>query len=95
MNDKDLNVMFSSKSDEWSTPQSFFDELDKEFHFNLDVCSTDKNHKCDNYFTKSNDGLTKNWGGTECFVTRHIVKFLNGLRNRLEKQGMIIHLLFC
>ena len=28
--------MFSSNTDLWATPQDFFDELDKEFHFNLD-----------------------------------------------------------
>ena len=34
----DTEVMFSSKTDLWETPQKFFDELDAEFHFNLDVC---------------------------------------------------------
>lgn len=29
------DVMFSSKSDLWETPQSFFDALDREFHFDL------------------------------------------------------------
>lgn len=27
------NVMFSSKTDVWATPQRFFDELDREFNF--------------------------------------------------------------
>lgn len=30
--------LFSSKTDNWSTPQEFFDELDKEFNFTTDVC---------------------------------------------------------
>ena len=29
----DTDLMFSSKTDMWATPQKFFDELDKEFHF--------------------------------------------------------------
>lgn len=29
-------VIFSSATDEWATPQGFFDELNKEFHFTLD-----------------------------------------------------------
>ena len=55
--------MFSAKSDEWTTPQSFFDELDKEFHFDLDAAADDQNHKCSRYFTIKDDGLTQNWGG--------------------------------
>lgn len=55
--------MYSSKSDEWATPQSFFDEVNAEFQFDLDVCATDENHKCEKYFTMSDDGLSQNWGG--------------------------------
>lgn len=61
-------VMFSSKTDEWYTPQEFFDKLDAEFHFNLDPCATDFNHKCDRYFTKDDDGLQQKWGGCRVFV---------------------------
>lgn len=56
-------VVFSRNSDEWETPQSVFDDLDKEFHFDLDPCATDENHKCSNYFTLADDGLQKSWGG--------------------------------
>lgn len=58
-------TLFSSNSDEWATPQDFFDEMNNEFDFDLDVCATDENHKCDEYFTKEQDGLSKNWGGVE------------------------------
>ena len=30
--------MFSSNTAEWETPQAFYDELNKEFHFTLDPC---------------------------------------------------------
>lgn len=60
-------AIFSSNSDEWATPQDTFDELDREFHFTLDPCSTDENHKCDFYYTKDSDGLTKNWEGHRVF----------------------------
>jgi len=36
-------------SDCWETPQWLFDELDKEFHFDLDLCATKDNSKCDAY----------------------------------------------
>lgn len=56
------DVMFSSKSDLWSTPQYFFDELNKEFDFNLDPCADEENHKCEEYFDKTIDGLSQDWG---------------------------------
>ena len=51
------NVMFSSKTDAWATPQRFFDELNREFNFELDVCATPENAKCRRFYTKEQDGL--------------------------------------
>lgn len=58
--------LYSSASEEWPTPQSFFDTLDREFNFTLDPCATIENAKCPLYFTKSIDGLAQDWG-------RHVV----------------------
>ena len=57
--------LMSSNSDEWGTPQKLFDELNNKYHFTLDPCSTDDNHKCDKYYTKADDGLHKSWGGEQ------------------------------
>lgn len=59
--------MFSSKTNEWATPIALFRELDAEFGFNLDPCSTDENAKCEKHYTIDNDGLTQNWGGQRVF----------------------------
>lgn len=60
-------VIFSSKTDEWSTPQDFFDELNKEFNFTLDPCATPENAKCEKYYTKEDDGLKQDWSGETVF----------------------------
>ena len=57
------DVMFSSKSADWETPQWLYDELDKEFHFTVDVCATEKNAKCRDFFSLEVDGLEQNWRG--------------------------------
>lgn len=62
-----IQALFSSKSDEWATPQNLFDELNKEFNFDLDPCATNENHKCEKFFTLQDNGLTKNWGGYRVF----------------------------
>lgn len=60
-------VLFSSNKDNWATPQDFYDKLNAEFHFTLDPCADDTNHKCDTYYTKEQDGLSQNWGGQTVF----------------------------
>lgn len=60
-------ALYSSRTEEWPTPQEFFDELDREFHFTLDPCATDENAKCPKYFTKEQDGLLQDWGNEVVF----------------------------
>lgn len=57
-------LMFSSKTDLWETPKDLFDKLNKEFHFALDVCATPENAKCEEFYTKEQDGLKQPWKGT-------------------------------
>ena len=54
-----MSVHFSSKTDLWATPQSFFDKYDQIYHFELDVCATAENAKCEKYFTEEDDGLAQ------------------------------------
>ena len=56
-------ALFTSNSDEWATPSEIFDQLNAEFGFDLDVCATEENHKCERYFTAEQDGLGQKWGG--------------------------------
>lgn len=67
MTDKQHGGMFSSTTDEWATPQGFFDELDEEFHFTLDPAASEENHKCETFFTKEQNGLDRSWGGYTAF----------------------------
>ena len=60
-------LMFSSKTDMWSTPQEFYDKLNDEFNFTLDPCATEDNAKCDNFFTVDDDGLKQDWSGNIVF----------------------------
>lgn len=60
-------ALFSSTKEDWETPQGFFDELNKEFNFNLDPCADEANAKCERYFTKEENGLLKDWGGCRVF----------------------------
>lgn len=56
--------LFTSTSDDWPTPQALFDALNREFGFTLDCCASNSNAKCERYYTKEDDGLSKDWSGT-------------------------------
>ena len=60
-------VMFSSATDQWATPQEFFDKLNAEFNFDLDPCADETNHKCAEYYKREIDGLKQDWGGKRVF----------------------------
>lgn len=45
----------------WETPQAFFDMLDEEFRFTVDVACLPETAKCPRYYTKLEDGLAQDW----------------------------------
>ena len=57
-------VLFSSKSNDWATPQDLFDKLNDEFNFTLDVCAIPENAKCEHYYSPEQNGLLQHWDGT-------------------------------
>ena len=61
------DALYSSRSEEWPTPQTFFEALNAEFEFTLDPCATRDNAKCARYFTKSQDGLAQDWRAHRVF----------------------------
>ena len=71
--------MYSSKSDNWETPQDLFDSLDAKYHFDLDVCADKNNTKCKLFYSVEVDGLAQDWKGV-CWMNppygRQIGKWL-------------------
>lgn len=57
------NVHFSSETDNWSTPQDFFDKLSRVIGFEIDVCGDVHNKKCERVLTCADDGLSQDWDG--------------------------------
>ena len=61
-------TLFASKKMDWETPQSLFDELDKEFGFELDVCAVKETAKCKRYYSPKTNGLLQEWGIRCCWM---------------------------
>ena len=51
-------------NDEWGTPDWLYDELNREFSFNCDVCASKSNFKHPNFYSKELSGLDRSnfWG---------------------------------
>ena len=58
---ENMKIHVSTGNVEWETPQAFFDLLDNEFAFQLDVCATPGNAKCKKYI--SENSLEHKWEG--------------------------------
>jgi phage N-6-adenine-methyltransferase len=54
---------FYDPRDVVATPQDFFERLNSEFSFTLDVCAVPENAKCPVYFTPEMNGLAQVWSG--------------------------------
>ena len=90
-------VLFSSASDMWETPQNLFNELNREFNFDLDPCATPENAKCERYFTLADNGLTQNWGGVNVFCNppygREIYVWVKKCYEESKKPGTTVVML--
>lgn len=90
------DVLFSSKSVVWETPQDLFDKLNAEFHFDLDVCALPENAKCEKYYTPEDDGLLQPWDGV-CWCNppygRTIGKWIQKAYETFAGGGTVVMLL--
>lgn len=60
------DVMFSSASDLWATPQALFDSYNVTHRFTLDAAADETNHKCDDWLGPGGlieDALSVDWMG--------------------------------
>lgn len=90
-------ALLTSTTPEWATPSDFFQELDREFRFDLDPCATKENAKCADYFTKEQDGLAQNWGGRRVFCNppygRELPKWVRKCYEESRKGALVVMLI--
>lgn len=89
-----VNLHFSSQTDDWETPQDFFDRLDAIFEFTLDPCADARNAKCSRYFTKQDDGLHQTWDGERIFMNPPYGRSIGAwVKKAAEAHALVICLL--
>lgn len=91
---RNLSAMFSSRSDNWATPQVFFNKLHAEFCFTLDPCATRENAKCSKFYTKEENGLVQDWGGECVFCNppygKEIAKWVQKCCEEAKKPNTVV-----
>lgn len=90
--------LFTSNTDEWGTPLEFFDMLNAEFRFTLDVCASVDNAKCERFFTASDDGLLQPWTGV-CWMNppygKHIPDWMAKAYEESQTGAVVVCLIPC
>lgn len=91
------DALFSSKSVEWGTPQNLFDFFNQRFQFTLDVCAAPENAKCEKFFTRFENGLSKSWVGERCWMNppygKTIGDWVHKAMCEAEKGALVVGLL--
>ena len=87
------NVHFQSNRHDWETPPELFKKINLEFGFDLDVCATHENAKCERYFTPDDDGLSQDWDGI-CWMNppfgREIIKWMAKAYHESQKGSTVV-----
>lgn len=93
------NLSLITDNYNWDTPNDLYEKLNAEFHFTLDPCSTEKNHKTELWFSKEQDGLQQNWGGQRVFCNppygRQVGKWVKkAYEESLKPETIVVMLVF-
>lgn len=78
---------------EWETPQDFYDALNAEFKFTVDLCAEEYNAKHENYFSLSDNALMQHWYGV-CWMNppydRDIESWLDKAWRAASQEGATV-----
>ena len=57
-------ALYSSATDDWATPPELFAQINRRYGpFDLDVCASAGNTKCERFYSPDQDGLQQPWQG--------------------------------
>ena len=92
-----MQVHFSSKSNEWNTPDDLYNTLDNEFNFTLDPCTNGLNNKCNKFYTEKENGLIQDWSKDIVFMNppygRQISQWIEKAYNESLKGAKVVCLI--
>jgi len=80
----------------WETPQEFFNEINKEFRFDVDVCAVESDAKIATFLSPAVDALSIPWRG-KCWMNppydRSITYWVEKAYKESQKGSLVVCLL--
>jgi site-specific DNA-methyltransferase (adenine-specific) len=61
-------ALYSHGKNNWGTPQAFFDKLNEEFNFTIDLAAEEWSAKCQRFYTIEDNALRQDWGKERGFL---------------------------
>lgn len=90
------SVHHSSESDEWPTPQDFYDKCAAEFGpLELDPCATAENTKCPRFYTRQQDGLLQPWAPARVWMNPPYGRTIGDWMRKAWEESTIGALVVC
>lgn len=89
---RDMQVHYKSDKADWETPQDFFDAMNRIFQFDLDVCATPDNAKCDYYLSPHQDALltSRVWRG-RCWMNPPYGRAISKWISKARRESLYSH----
>jgi phage N-6-adenine-methyltransferase len=88
--------LFTSNTDNWGTPQEFFNKFNAMFDFQLDVAASAENAKCARFFSKEDNGLVQEWSNRNWMnppYGREITEWVQKADEEAKKGNLTVALL--
>ena len=76
---------FRTENQTWETPDSLFNDLNKEFHFDIDLSASKENTKCKRFISQKEDALKQIWKGKGWLNPPYGGGSVNSLKNWVKK----------
>jgi phage N-6-adenine-methyltransferase len=95
---RNLAALVTSKADTWGTPVDFYEYLDRQFAFTIDVCALESNAKHPRFFSPKENGLVQSWAAETAFANfpygRGIGQWIDKARDEaMLERALVVQLL--
>lgn len=81
----DFKGKFTSRRQDWTTPDDLFDPLNEEFSFTLDAAADAQNARAPIFFDKAQNGLKQDWGSHVVWLNPPYGETIGGLATWIKK----------
>lgn len=87
--------MLTSLKSDYGTPPDFYDWLDSQFHFTIDLAAQEHNKKHPNFFSPKENSLHQSWEGCTGFLNPPYGKGIPGWQMKARDEALHARAIIC